>query len=424
MADRYFVMGQVFIANGTTTVDKLGRFTTDQTITCAGAGNFTIFMTQGMAGTVTSGTAAITGSVVTLAAGLNTLTAGGNGTCTLDVTIGSAANWNHVNSWSAASGGTAGASVPTSSDNAYFDANSFTAGSQTVTVDAAANCLGMDWTDATNTPALHQAATPFKFYSNVTFITAMTFTNTGANYLLGGGAGAKLFTSNDLTIPSYRFGVEAGTLTLQDDLVAGELYLQGGIFDSNGKTVTCSRFSNFGGASTITLGASTVNVTGSTGLVLTGLGTLNVGTSTIKLTGTAVFTGAGLTYNNVELNGTAHTISGNNTFNTLTLQVDTTQTITFTDGTTQTAATLVLTGSAAKIKTLTGTGAAGWKIVKTGSSYVDCDYMAITYSYAAPADTFYAGSHSTNSGGNSGWLWTPYANRARRGGGSWFLLRR
>ncbi len=384
MSNRYAVMGQVFIADGTTTTDSAGRHVADKTITITGgAGNFTIYMTQGITGTVTSGTAAITGSVVTLAAGLNTLTADGNGTCTLDITIGTDANWNHVNSWSAASGGTGGASVPTSADNAYFDANSFTGASQVLTVDAAANTLDMDWTGATNTPTLTYNSTLFAS-GNVTFILAMSTTTTsGGQYF--SGAGSNVLTTNSLTLGNTIIlrSSFTGIVTLADSLNIGayDFLIGGGTFVTAGKTVSCGSFFDAGTASvkTLTLSSSVINCTS---FSITGSNlTVTANTATIKVTGTGAFAGGGITtYNNVELNGTAHTISGSNTFATLALASGTTQTITFTDGTTQTATTFTLSGSSGKIHTLQGSGVAGWNMAKAGGGNVIADYLSVSYS--------------------------------------------
>ena len=66
--------------------------------------------------------------------------------------VGGTGNWSGAAHWSTASGGTGGASVPTSADSVYFDANSFTATGQTVTVDTTSSCLDMDWTGALYNP--------------------------------------------------------------------------------------------------------------------------------------------------------------------------------------------------------------------------------------------------------------------------------
>jgi len=416
MADRFFVMGQVFIADGTTTTDKAGRQTTDQTITVTGgAGNFTIYMTQGMTGTVTSGTTAITGSPVTLNAGVNTLVADGDGDCTMDITIGSAANWDSVQSWSAASGGTGGASVPTSSDDGVFDANSFTAGSQTVTVDATASCLDLDWTGTTNTPDLAGSADLYTA-GDVTYIAAMTTTYSGLLKMYGTitfTSAGKLGSANLRVMGATSLG-DAFTTT-------GYLQVYGGkTLTTNSHNITCGgvRFNQVA-AHTINLGTSTITCTSWT--IDTG-GTLTVttGASTIKVSGTGGFNGGGQTFYNVELNGTAHTIAGSNTFSTLTLKADTTQTITFTDGTTQTITTPVFTGSSGKIKTLTGTGTAGWTVTKVGGGEVTCDYMNISYGDGQPQQTWIAGVNSTKGAVTTdGWLFGRHWAERRSG---WQML--
>ena len=140
-------------------------------------------------------------------------------------------------------------------------------------------------------------------------------------------------------------------------------------------------------------------------IYITGI-TVTANTANINITGTGAFAGGGIaTYHDVNLNGTAHTISGSNTFNTLTLAPDTTQTITFTDGTLQTVTNFSRSAGTSVI-TLQGTGVAGWNIAKSGGGQVSVDYMNITNSHASPANTWYAGNNSTDSGGNTGWIFT------------------
>ena len=62
------------------------------------------------------------------------------------------------------------ASVPTSADSVY--AGTIGTGA-TLTVDATADCLNMDWTGATNTPTLNIANRTVHTYGNVTFILNM-----------------------------------------------------------------------------------------------------------------------------------------------------------------------------------------------------------------------------------------------------------
>ena len=68
--------------------------------------------------------------------------------------VGNGGSWSdYTNHWSATSNGSPGASLPTSSDNVYFDANSFSAFDQVVTLDVIAQCLNLNWTGANYTPS-------------------------------------------------------------------------------------------------------------------------------------------------------------------------------------------------------------------------------------------------------------------------------
>jgi hypothetical protein len=59
--------------------------------------------------------------------------------------VGGSGSWNSTSKWSATSGGASGASVPTASDNAIFDANS-AAAHYTVTVTDNATCADLTFT--------------------------------------------------------------------------------------------------------------------------------------------------------------------------------------------------------------------------------------------------------------------------------------
>ncbi len=321
--------------------------------------------------------------------------------------VGDGGNWSDaLNHWSASTGGAPNASKPTSADNVYFDANSFTIGAQTVNTDELGTCLDFVWTGATDSPTI-SGANRVNIFGSFTLISAMTFDIT---VWWRAASGARTITTAGLTLGSVQInpGVSTAVYTLQDDLSFGsEDFNHGGAtIDFNGKTVTCRRFFSDGGMPrTLTFGASTVNIAGfsTTGLEVSGSNfTINAGTSTIKIA-TLHFEGGGATYYNVELNGSAHTISGSNTFATLTLKADTTQTITFTDGTTQTVTTATITGSSGKVKTLVGSSTAGWTITKVGGGAVALDYLSISYSTGSPASTWYAGKNSTDGGNNTTW---------------------
>ena len=321
--------------------------------------------------------------------------------------VGDGGDWtDNTNHWSASSGGAPNASLPTSADSVFFDASSFTIGSQTVTVDTTANCLDMDWTGATDTPTFAGIFT-LNIFGSLTFIAGMIQTYTGLINFKATSS-VTITVAQTLAGGNITFNGTGGVFTLQDVFNrGGTISLLRGELDTNGQAVTCGTFtSSNANVRTLTLGASVITCTAWTFTTVTNL-TFTANTSTIKVSGTGAFDGGGLTYNDVELNGSAHTISGSNTFATLTLQADTTQTITFTDGTTQTITTPVFTGSTGKVKTLTGSSTGGW-IISDAAGTNDFSYLDISYSTAQGGAVWQAllSNNNTDSGNNSGWIFS------------------
>ncbi len=254
--------------------------------------------------------------------------------------VGNGGNWtDNATHWSDSSNGTAGASLPTSADSVFFDLNSFTLGGQTVTVDAAANCLDMDWTGATNTPTL-AGSNALNIYGNLTFIAGMNIPYSGNINFKSTAIGKTVTVAQTLVCAVYFNGVGGGW-TLQDDVnnLGGFFVIVAGTLDTAGKTITTSVFSDTGTAARVlTLGASVINCA-SWSFGTTAGATLTANTATINVAGTGVFAGASLTtYNNINLNGAAHTVSGAFTCANLARYgtATKTDTVTFTSGTTVT----------------------------------------------------------------------------------------
>jgi len=311
-------------------------------------------------------------------------------------------NWSdNTNHWSATTGGDPNASKPTSADSVYFDANSFDGASQTVTVDEIASCLDMDWTGATNTPTLG-GTFQLIIYGSLTFIAAMLFTKSGSLYFSPAGSVTVTVAGHELSSLSFVVMQGVGIVTLQDDFdsTGNDFHQVAGTVDTNGNTFTCGAMNqSYAGARTLTLGASVINCTS---WLYSGSNlTLNANTSIIKVTGTGVFAGGGLIYNNVELNGTAHTISGSNTFNTLKIGRTSAVTITGTAATTQTVRHLQL-GNTINVVTLASTGAV-WTL--TGNvGFFGENYMDISDVTAGYPQIYYAGRNSTDGGSTANWI--------------------
>jgi hypothetical protein len=141
--------------------------------------------------------------------------------------------------------------------------------------------------------------------------------------------------------------------------------------------------------------------------------TINAGTSTIVLSNTTTtartFSGNGKTYNNLVIGGSTGTsqltITGSNTFNTISSTKTVAHTILFTAGTTTTVADFTVDGTAGNVVTLGSTTASQATLTKTGGSTITVDYASISNLNATPSSTWYA-TNSTNGGNNTGWTIT------------------
>ena len=76
--------------------------------------------------------------------------------------VNGSGSWDDPNHWSLVSGGEAGASVPTSEDNVYFDNNSFTSNSQVVLIKNKAACKDFIWNVEHVKPTLKSKSFLFK----------------------------------------------------------------------------------------------------------------------------------------------------------------------------------------------------------------------------------------------------------------------
>ncbi len=303
-------------------------------------------------------------------------------------------NWSdYGNKWATLSGGTTRLlAAPDSVTNVYFDALSFTAGSKTVTVDALASCKTFNTTGTTNTPNIIMTS-GIQVYGDVTL---SGITTSGAAAIILNASGT--VTTNGITIPMFT-SWNAATINIADALtVTNILRVGSGIFVTNGKAITCGTFSDYGSADakTWTLGASTItcgtfSFTGSNNTVSANTAIIN-DSGNFSCTAGANFNGATL-----NLTGATSTITGNNTFAQLNLASGTTQAITAT-GTTQTFKSLIR-NAGNQVKTLVnGT------YTRLPGGGVNLDYMSISGSTATTA--LYAGplTHSTDGGGNTGWV--------------------
>ncbi len=253
--------------------------------------------------------------------------------------VGGTGNYNDLSKWSLTSGGAGGAGIPTANDHVFFDANSFSAAGQVVTIvgDASNNARAknMDWTGATNNPTLAGlSAQTLRIHGSLTLIPNMGFTFAGPVYFAAVETGKTIQTSGiPLDKNDVFFDGEGGEWTLAEGLNLGSrtLHLLRGSLITNNQAVTAGAFdSYYTTARSLTLGSTQLTISGITTNAFIFRGenfTFNAGVSTIRFTGTNAvlnhegYSGPGLVFNNVIFEsgtGTSSVFNSSGTFNLLT----------------------------------------------------------------------------------------------------------
>ena len=322
--------------------------------------------------------------------------------------VGNGGNWSSTAHWSATSGGAGGASVPTLSDDVFFNASSFSSGSQTVTVDVFAYTKNLSFSGVSNTPFLNAVNVIQVTGGSLTLVAGMTITvddSYGGIWLSGSGGSYTLASAgHDLRYVAFN---GTGTFTLNDALTVNGLGWGGlttGTVNTGGYSVSTSGTVYLSNPNTLNFGASTItaaNVTIQSG------STVSAASATFNVSGN--FDGGGGSYGTVNLTGTgACSVTGSNTFTTL---ATTTQpkTISFAVGTTQTVTNFNVSGTAGNLITLRQVGASGTWTLSKSSGIVSRDYLAIQNSIATGGASWSAGAHSTDNGGNTGWIFSALA---------------
>jgi hypothetical protein len=222
-----------------------------------------------------------------------------------------------------------GFSVPTASDNVFFDANSNVGtGAFTVTMaNSPRVCNDFLASGLDGTMTLAGSSIGLTVSGSLTFqATNFTRTYTGTTTFNATTTG-KTITTNGVSLATVTFDGVGGEWTLGSAFTATTTFLNAGIFNTstNNYAVSLSSFSSSNSiVRTISLNASTVSILISTWNMATSTNaTLNAGTSKINLSNaSATFAGGGLTYYNVAFTSSnlgGPSITGTNTFNNLSI---------------------------------------------------------------------------------------------------------
>lgn len=318
--------------------------------------------------------------------------------------VGNGGNWSDFsNHWATTSGGTTMHSAsPNELDNVYFDANSFTSASQTVSqdVDGGVSVKNLDWTGATNFPRFTSGfGDPFKVYGSVTFIDAMEM-SVKEFELWGEETGLTFTPGANLDIQNlYFYG--SGEYDLLGDIGVGSFTHRDGTLNYNGINITTDFNFNIG------------NDTGVSGTPIANFGSVTITTRDFSkysyvtetlndphtIIVTRNFNGDGGSYDHVIMDGNG-AISGSNTF--ATLEAEPGATVSLAAGSTQTITSLLLEGEKPLPIDISSASSGVQSTLSVASGTVNASYLIIQDIAATGGATFNA-AQTVDNGNNTGW---------------------
>lgn len=299
--------------------------------------------------------------------------------------------------WAATANAPGGASVPTTADDVFFDDQS------TGTVTIAGGNTGAKSIDCTGFTGTLTGTAAITVAGSITLVSGMTYTHTGTVTITATGT----LTTAGKTLSSISINGSGITVTLGDALtLSSQLSVGFGGFNTANYNVTAANITcNSVSARTITLGSSTVTLSGGTPINFDSF-TFNAGTSQINLTNAAaLLAGGSNTFYNVSFTSTSanfRDITGTNTFNNLVMTASGAGLSVYTLSANQTVnGTLTCAGASATARCSIQSSAEGATrtIAAAAISANDCDFRDITLSGAAAGA---APTRAGDCGGNSG----------------------
>lgn len=380
----------------------------------------------------------VTGAGAVGDAGGNSVTGGGTlsflPATTQHATGTTSFNWSDVTRWTSR--------IPLAHDNVVFD-NAFSAG-QTVTADRKWLCKDLDMTGGTGNVTIQGsgvASSERYTVGSVTWRSGMTWAGNSSIWQLN-CRGTCNYTDNGVTKSSIsKITIQAGnggTFYFLDNASLGTFRLYGGTIDFNNKDITAASIeigSNTAASATIwNLGTGTLTLTASSGNVLfptTSVATnytqltVNPSSSTIFISNTGAssktFEGGAKTYYNLKVAGGgagAIIIKSSNTFNRILTDGGGTKTITLTSGETTTLVSGAGLANGTNLITFNATATTA-TIAKT-TGILSWDYVSLTNIPSSGTPYFFAGplTHSTDGGGNTGWIFVAAPTTGGGGGSS------
>lgn len=331
--------------------------------------------------------------------------------------VGGTGNWSSTTKWDTTSGGGGGAAIPTSLDAVNFDALS-NATAYTATIDAGvtlARCAAFTMAGPLTGNVTFAGSVGIAFHGNVSFA-ATGITRTYNGTMNWAGNSSYTFTTNGLGLNGQMLITGVGaTWTLGSSFSSGQsFFVNFGAFNTGSYTCTVNNFTSTGtGVRSLTLGASTVSATTSfnfgTSPGVVGNFLFSAGTSVVNCGNSGLdLNGNGQTFYDIIFGnsaGTTLTITGANTFNTLSFVGRNSVGLTFvTFNANQTIGTLTLNaGTAAAYRTFLASDTIGTQrtlnVTTLTAGAADIDFRDIAITGAAAPLT---GTRFGDAKGNSG----------------------
>lgn len=328
--------------------------------------------------------------------------------------VGGSGTWDETNTsnWSATPGGGSGASVPTSTDDVYFDGNS---GSGTVSIggsSVAVNCGGL-YCQGGYAGTFTSVGYGLNIHRGLSLTTSMVvdnftvvlFADLGGTYTinLAGCTVKRLLTTSG---GSSAYVAASDIRTVADVSLVCSFNLAG--FNLYAAYVAC-----FGGSGTLNFGSGTLyiastnnspfRITGSNYTVL--LGAASIVITHIGTPSKVLSVPSGTTLGTLSLVGPAFSLNiltGGTTFKTLIAGAGHTIRFPATGGAT-TIQNFAVMGSAAGLATITSSTASPAPVVYAGVGIVSTNFLNSSYIAATPdTGTWYVGKNSTDGGSNTG----------------------
>lgn len=331
--------------------------------------------------------------------------------------IGGTGSWSDTAHWAYMSGGSGGATVPTSSNDVYFDANSFSGNGQTVTLTATTYAKNFDWTGVTENVTFEQNGNNLDIDGSFILCPTLTWANTSYHsiYFSGAGTGTNYINSFGIDLHAdIRFYNGSGSIyELQSDLVstyapnfAQITFNDYGTLTTNNYDITTYTVDAW--KTTFNLGSSTISVVDDI-LLYTPI-TINPNTATFKslpyVASPQVYIDSGITniykYHNANTLDEVFINISSASFDTI--QLDPNTTSLFASDSNITADNWIISGTAGNPVIISEWF--GQYYFNKPSGTVTADYVEVDNTIVGGGASWYAGTGFVDNGNNNGWIFT------------------